>query len=299
MTPDELLRLYFAQQGADPAGTGGDPRLSPYAQGGSAATAIALPGITATARRETTGPAARTAAMYAPLSDVLSRSQPPPSRLFERLRQGTADNPIHAAPMYARPPDGVPPELAKLVASPYVRDTLLPMVTGGGRPPLPIRWSEKAPDKQTAAWYFPRGPNRPSDAITMFDVHARPEMEQSYLNHEVGHAFDFRGIDPAMVKHVQEGYAHARHEAPHQYGAKDPTEYFAEVFRKSMDLLHWSPEDRGYVSVADWRSDVDAADHQLPGVKALVQDMLNRPENAHHWTKTHPNWYMPPDSTIQ
>lgn len=178
----------------------------------------------------------------------------------------------------------------ELLQGSFVRDTLMPLIA---LPEYkrPLTMYGFSPNQAMAHYTGPAG----HDTISITpDATMAKHNPRQLVEHEFGHAFDRRMIDPIMTDSVKKYYnnyfAHAPMDWREADGKRDSLlfdqlldayatssehEFFAETFRKATEMLS-RPVDRG------WHTDFTNLSHTSPQVIVAMQGLVQQPVFGQH-----------------
>jgi hypothetical protein len=190
----------------------------------------------------------------------------------ERPQENSA--PHMLSPVQARPPavrENIMPEIDQLFRSPFVQDTLLSLMNGY-RPSMTEEVDDR--DGTLGAWF---NPSRDELAVTRKSL--RMDRGREDIAHEFGHALDLKGIAPEVVEQVKRRHPEAFQKAVEkgwiEYEDRDPTEYFAGVFRKAIDALALEQRKPSKDAKEFWDY-VAFEEDSVPGIKAMLEHLLKQ-----------------------
>lgn len=133
--------------------------------------------------------------------------------------------------------------------SPFVRDTLAPLVRKPGHPD-PVRgFNSEHPHLRPSAsgrigrvlGYYTPGVAPDTVALTVSGARQDDRGRRNTAAHEYGHALDHRGVNPELTNDVGAYYSNYRRDHPDEYGAASEGEHFAETFAEATEMLSREP----------------------------------------------------------
>lgn len=150
---------------------------------------------------------------------------------------------------------GLSSDWQKFLASPFARDTLLPLI---GSHDLAVRSSLPPAGRPDLAGHT----SALGDTVSMY---LKPG--EDYFTHEIGHVIDVRDLAPEVSGNVAAIYTKLK--PRFGYAGTNEYEYIAETFRTAMNLFRSTPD-------LDQRNErLKDVERVMPGVK-LWSDWLHK-----------------------
>lgn len=182
----------------------------------------------------------------------------------------------------SRSPSGLPPEVVEALSHPMIRDTLWGLVGGeptqryktmGSRNILglgadPNTMATTSPDGSTVTYHK-----------AMFD---EGESRLNTIEHEAGHLFDVRGIEPSVVQEVKKHYPQWAREGV-GYSRTNATEMFGDAFMNAVEYIRTAGSSMdGFSSRQSFDDNVGGVYMIIPGTRQIVDYLLKQPVYRDH-----------------